>query len=70
MRRIRFRIGQRPEENAVEDAEECDVGADSKRKRDTRGEGEPGILDKDPDRVANILEQRVHDDGRQYVQRL
>ncbi len=56
--RLGVRVWQRPQEDAVDDAEDGGVGADAKREREDRHDGEAGVLDERPDRVANVVHHR------------
>ena len=58
---IRLGIRQRPEQNAVGQAEDGGAGADDERERDQRGEREHRRLEQHADAVAHIAAEHVDD---------
>ena len=57
-----IRIGQRPEQQRVDDAEDCGVGADAQRQRDEGDHRERPCLQHHANGVPNILQKAsVHD---------
>src|SRR5690606_37097571 len=57
---LRVRERQRTEENAVDDAEDRAVRADSQCEREQRSEGEAWSAGELPNRVAQVCDQCVH----------
>jgi len=54
---IRFREREWPKQNAVDDAEGRNVGADAERECDHRNEQEAGALEQDAERVSQVLDE-------------
>src|SRR5206468_12803828 len=59
---IRVFIGERPQKDAIEQAEDRGVGADAERQRQERDQREDWVLAERADRVTDILHWRL--DGR------
>jgi hypothetical protein len=57
---VSLAIGERSEEHTVDDAEHGDVCADAESEREDGCERKPRRLDQDPDRVADISHQAIH----------
>src|SRR6185295_6541296 len=57
---FRVRVGQRSQQDCVDDAEDRRVGADSEGQCDDCDQGEPGTLYEQPDPKAKVLEEFVH----------
>ena len=55
-----IREGKRAEQDAVNDAEGGDVGADAEGQRENRDQGEAGSLEQHAAGVAHILQERGH----------
>ena len=55
------RVGQGPEQHAVDDREDRGVGADAERQGEHRDEGEPGRAEQAAGGVAEIAQEMVHD---------
>ena len=53
-----FVYGQRPEQHAMDDAEDRGVGADAERHRQDDGRGEAAIPDQPSERRAQVLASR------------
>src|SRR5262249_49070896 len=53
-------IAERPQHDAVDDAEDGGVGADAERERENGEQREAGTLAQPPERVPQVLEERVH----------
>jgi len=57
---VRIGIGERPEEQRVDDAEDGGVGADAERERGNGDEGESRRADQEARRVAEVLDEVSH----------
>jgi hypothetical protein len=57
---LRIGIGQRLQQDGIDDTEDGGIGADSQGEREQRHGGERGALDQPPKSVANILAEVVH----------
>jgi hypothetical protein len=55
----RFRVGQRPQKDAVDHREDCRVRADAERQRQDGGECERGALPDRPPRVPQVVKERL-----------
>ena len=53
-------IGQRPEERRIDDAEDRGVDADAEGQRRHSGGGEAWRLREEPQRIPQVLQQRLH----------
>jgi hypothetical protein len=58
---LRLRVGQRLQEDAVDQAEHGRVGADAQRQRQRRHGGESGAFDQATNCEAEVQEQTSHD---------
>jgi hypothetical protein len=56
---VGLRIGQRLQENGMDDAENRGVGTDAKRKREQRRNGERRRSAERPDRIPDVLADRL-----------
>ena len=56
----RIRVGKRPQEDAVDDAEDRGVGADAERQRRHGDGGEAGVRGEAAQSVADVLQQCLH----------
>ncbi len=61
---VGIRVGQRAQQERAGDAEDRGVRADAQRDREHGGEREPGRLPEGPERVAEVLRERLHGRGR------
>ena len=67
--RLGVRPGQRPQQDAVDDAEHRGVGADAEGEGRDRGEGERALPRELADGVAEVSKERVHDACLSYRRR-
>ena len=66
---LRMRIGQRPEQDGVDDGEHRGVGADAERDRQDRDRGEPAGLEDGPDGIREVLNGGLHIGVRRLARR-
>jgi propanediol dehydratase small subunit len=57
---LRLRVRQRPQDDAVDDTEYCGIGTDPEGQRQDGDGGESRLAPERPERVTQILQERVH----------